>query len=532
MLNERVEKADLYEIKNRIKYLRQIINRKIELKPGQMNWLNKPCEISDNVKNTGGKVKLLGEGAYGKVLEVCIDQLCKNEFVLKEVKYRKEEFEFLDQYNPYRSENIEIKIFRLLNDLVYIGATPHIPLYMGDFRCDINNEHYRYIMIEKADGTLEDIFTKKPSLENMKNILFQLLYTLKIIQKRYDDFIYNDLKPNNVLYFNINDPKNNMYYKYELDGIVYYLPNSYRIAFWDFGLSSIRCAGADNLIVEKLISEQKLGIQTEKNHYKDVFKFFTYLKAYNNFIDKETISFIDRYTYKTEDKDQFWNLIPNIEPFTIEEILADSYFDLFRINKISDDKIIESYSDENVYNMELTRFAGISDIRDDLKFNCDSYKKYNIRYFAHKIPSHDNPYRIDCLPSSDNTVLSENDKDFLSVVCGQKITTEDEYKSVLINSGKKYIEDFNRIKPDNIDKIIDIFTDLFIQFVRYMYVKVSDKRIISNILRIVILNKAVFIQTKKHYTVSYIIKHNDEKYSKYLDYVVQFNEFLCHDYIK
>lgn len=89
MLKERITKADLYETKNRIKYLRQIIKQEISLKPGELHWLKNPCDLSDNIRSIGGKFTKMGEGAYGKVFRVCIDKLCEFEFILKEIEYKK-----------------------------------------------------------------------------------------------------------------------------------------------------------------------------------------------------------------------------------------------------------------------------------------------------------------------------------------------------------------------------------------------------------------------------------------------------------
>lgn len=378
-------------------------------------------------------------------------------------------------------------------------------------------------MVEKADGTLQTLLRQKLTNYEIKSILFQLLYTFKIIQKRFNDFIHNDLKPNNVLYFNPVASKKDMYYEYELDGNVYYLPNTYQIALWDFGFSSITCENCDNLRVESLLTTQILGIQTEKNHYKDIFKFFHILKkSYSIFFDNVTKIFIDKYLYKTESIDGYENLLPNIEPFTIEEMLSDTYFDILKIKK---DKIIERYSDENVYNKDLSRFVGIFDTSDELKFNCNAYEKDYIAYFTYRLPSLNNPYRMNCFPSiEEENYLTENDDDFLSVACGKEVKTKLEYKEALINFGKREIVNFNNLIKK--DEIVDLYTDLLTQFTRYTYVH-ANQRIMSSVLRLVILNKAVFIVTKYHYPLNI----NESRLGKYLDYLLQFNEFLCKNLI-
>lgn len=64
------------------------------------------------------------------------------------------------------------------------------------------------------------------------------------------------------------------------------------------------------------------------------------------------------------------------------------------------------------------------------------------------------------------------------------------------------------------------------RFVNYMHVNSID-RIMSTALRLAILNKSVFIITKINHS---IIQTNDKRDTKYLDYMIQLNEFLCKGY--
>jgi len=537
-MEQRLTKADLNKIEHRIKYLRKIINREIPLKPGQMEWLNNPCNLSTNVMNTGGIFSKIGKGNYGTVFKVCIDDVCDNEFVLKEIKYRMETPDELSLDNPYKTENIEIEVFKLLNDLVYIGATPHIPLYMGDFICNIKGEKYRYLMVEKADKNLHDIIKKYPAniADIMKQSMFQLLYTFKIIQKRYDDFMHNDLKLNNILCNYPKDINNGKYYKYKLDGNVYYLPNGYQIFLWDFGLSSIICKRLSNILVEGLVEYSTVGVQNERNHYKDIYKILRGLEENKAYLDSETVAFARKYLYKNNgvyDEDEYWNLIPNIEPFTIDQMINDAYFDTFRSNNkvdISDDSIIDYYSDEHVHNMDLVRFQGISNLRFELRFNCQQYENKNIVYFVYKNPQYNDPYRSTCMVSSDSVILSVLDPDFKSVIAGKPVSNEDEYRSAIIEFGTKYIEGFHKIPlGGTIIKLINLYTDLMTNFVSRMYVT-AEQRQMSTILRLVVLNKTVFMNMNRHYPVKKSIYGNMTASAKYLDYTIQFNEYLCKYY--
>lgn len=522
LFEQRITKGDPDTIQKRISYLRRIINREIPLKPGQMEWLSSPCTIADNVKETEGLFTEIGKGVYGKVFTVCIDNLCDYRFVLKEVEYKNSPGNlYLTNDNPYRSENIEVRIFRLLNDLVYIGATPHIPLYLGDFTCDIKDKHYRYLMVEQLDTNFMKIIRNDNNDEVLRNILFQVLYTVNIIQKRYSGFIHNDLKLDNILAFNPITYNDGKYYRYTINGTDYYLPNSYRIALWDFGLSSIICMDCNNMTVEDILADQKLGIQTEKNNYKDVFKLFSYLRRVG--VSAETNNFITKYLYQTKNMDEFLNLIPNIEPYTIDEMLKDGYFRTFQNGKNEID-IIESYSDTSV----VSNFRGItenSEISKELTFDCSLYVDNKIAYFSYKNPIYNDPYRSNCLSTSNfSDILNTNDPDYLSVISGLTRNTKlKEYKDGILELGDMNIQKFNEISIEDKYKIIDIYIELITKFVNYTYVPlVDDKRIISLAMMVVILSKSVFIVTGIHYQIEFTLN------SRYLDYIVQFNKFLCY----
>ena len=137
------------------------MDRKIPLEKGQMEWLNKPSDIVNITKNTELS-KVLGQGAQGKAYKICIDKLCKYEFVLKEMElsgssYPDDDYPSLypDDDYPYAPENIEIKILKILNEFIYTGVTPHILLYLGDF----DYAKHRYLLMEKADYTLDNLKT-------------------------------------------------------------------------------------------------------------------------------------------------------------------------------------------------------------------------------------------------------------------------------------------------------------------------------------------------------------------------------------
>jgi len=506
-----ISKKIIYDtIPERINYLKKIIKGEIKLEPGELNILSDPCKINENVKKIGGSFNFLSKGSYGKVYNVCIDKLCDYNFVLKESKYSN----LWDNiYYPYRVENVEVTIFKLLNDLLLINATPHIPLYMGDFTCKINYEYYRYILVEKAEGTLVDLI-KSPRNDIMKNVIFQILYTLKIIQKRYPNFIHNDLKPSNILYFT-NPIEKNKFHRYILNGTTYIIPNLVKSAIWDFGLSSIIGENADNIMSE-FYSRQESSLQTEKNHYKDIFRFLNILGEYlkNEKYMQETILFIKKYT-KIPEKylrhsgpitDKLLGLIPNIEPYTIEEMLHDNYFDSFRNNNISQELIIESYSDDLVNDMSMVRlsYPNTEILSSNMIFECEAYD--DIIYFEYRdnYNKYNNQYRVNCYTSKNEPDIIESYEQI-----------KDNFTIRYMNSSLLSLN----IQKDQINDINNLFRILYTKYINTVY---FPKKYID-IFTTIIKDKSIFIITKRHLLgVELYKEYENQKY----DFIIQFNQFM------
>ncbi len=519
-------------IKNRIEYLYNIIKGNITLKPGQIDIISKPCDIKNVGNIFGGKFDKIGSGRYGKVFKVCIDQLCDYEFALKEIEYLNDE-EYMDINNPYRPENVEVRIFRLLNDLVLIGSTPHIPLYFGDFRCKIGYKYYRYLMMEKADGDLFSLFNSKYKMYRynfnvdkiIKVPLFQVIYTLCIIFKRYPNFIHNDLKLENILYFKTKNK--NSYNKYIVhfptNDQIFTVPNTIRTGIWDFGFSSIIGEKADNISTEYL-TRVEYNMQTEANHYMDIFKLLLEvksaienLKSFGIKDDMEDISkFVDKYTDVPESaigsKDDIVGLKLNIEPYSLEDMLNDSYFDEFRSDgsdgsdgsdSPNSTNIVNTYSDELVKNMDMVRlnpFISIDLPETDLEFTCDSYK--NVIYFEYRDNKYNNKYRVNCNSSRNKTPIVEKYIDIVKSITNKSI------KNMLLNFD-------NNLKI----QIVNMFHHLFEQFVNNVYVPITYLKVLS----LVIVDKSIFLVTKQH---QIDIDLYQQQIAEKMDIVVQFNQFM------
>ena len=104
----------------------------------------------------------------------------------------------------------------------------------------------------------------------------------------------------------------------------------------------------------------------------------------------------------------------------------------------------------------------------------------------------------------------------------EKDITYEQYTEQILTIGDDFIENFSDISIEDKEKIVKLFTNLITKFVNYTYVTAENRKM-SNLLRLVVLSKSVFIITNIHHPVDV------RRESKYLDYVVQFNMFLCHN---
>lgn len=104
----------------------------------------------------------------------------------------------------------------------------------------IKNFPVQMICLEKCDGTLDELFTKKDiNVDTAASALFQVVMTLIIYQKMYG-FTHNDLHTNNIMYINTDVPF--LYYKYE--NLIYKVPTYGKIyKIIDFGRSIYRFNG-------------------------------------------------------------------------------------------------------------------------------------------------------------------------------------------------------------------------------------------------------------------------------------------------
>ncbi len=273
------------------------------------------CDYRTTLTNLGYDLKYLGQGTYGLAAKVCTNQKCTLAYAIKVMMYDNN-YEFYDPItNPNRPENIEVQIFKWLNQrILYPKISPHITLYIQDFKCTgvpalwkfddpTNQNHsrdyknyinqllpddknrYEYhtessvvLISELATlGSLNGFVQLNQINENILNIIiFQFVYTLGQIHRIMPGFRHNDCHSGNMLmqlddYYN---PvlTNQKYYIYHFEGIFFKIPVvRCQLKFWDFDFANI--IGETNNLKYKVFKADEFGYRHVKNHYYDLHLF-------------------------------------------------------------------------------------------------------------------------------------------------------------------------------------------------------------------------------------------------------------------
>ncbi len=143
----------------------------------------------------------------------------------------------------------EVMIAQQLSNIVVNNKNPHFMLFYKSLLCDKNiilkgkkNNNrdfntYSTIIIEKADGTVYDLFTKIKNMNDYKDIITQIILSVYSFHK-YTNLIHGDAHADNFLYQEIKE-NNNKYMKYSLNNKLYIMPTAkYLIHINDYGLVS------------------------------------------------------------------------------------------------------------------------------------------------------------------------------------------------------------------------------------------------------------------------------------------------------
>ena len=143
---------------------------------------------------------------------------------------------------------------------------------------------------------------------NFKNLIFQVIHTLAIIQNKYPNFRHNDLSVDNIFIYK--KVKEGLINNYIFKGKKYYVPSNFDIKIGNF---------------------ESASLNDKKNKYYDIFYFLkSLLDKIGNLSDKcsELSDFMNR-ILPIEFRNQEKMLKNNVELITAEKLLEDKYFDSF-----------------------------------------------------------------------------------------------------------------------------------------------------------------------------------------------------------
>jgi len=125
---------------------------------------------------------------------------------------------FVDKPCSYLYRNIPTRIQKGL----YVAKSPFIP-------------HTLASEIERIS-----FLPRKELVAELDRILFQIIFTINIIQLRFPDFIHNDLFVRNILCFIISGYDKNDVYEYRIEGRVFHVPvDGICVFITDFGRTQL-----------------------------------------------------------------------------------------------------------------------------------------------------------------------------------------------------------------------------------------------------------------------------------------------------
>lgn len=277
--------------------------------------------LDDFLKNIGATdIVFVKCGSYGHTYKITTGN---KYYALKMVYFpKKDNKDYLEDKD--RAENVELRILHKLHKLLLNKASNHIMINIKNYVMDINSfknpkllgsqvgKKYLKLYQEFLDkinnkklhdkvsvsitewaeyGDLSMFFTKfidDLTVDDLRIIFFQIIFTLGAIQIKYPNFRHNDLKANNIL-VSKNNYKDGEGIIYKLDDLEFEIPTKFfNTHIWDFDFS---CIG-DKIKNKKLDSDvlKKKNITNKQNKYYDLHYLFLTIFSSNlfkNVIKKE-----------------------------------------------------------------------------------------------------------------------------------------------------------------------------------------------------------------------------------------------------
>lgn len=235
-----------------------------------------PNVFSRKLKKDKYRENFLGKGSYGTVNSIVFDQKGIIKFSFKRAKYERGD-KPKDQQAP---PNVEVRMMKYLSEFfTYPEVCPHFVQYIGHNMC-LNRSPYMVLMMEQCSLNLEKLIENEKGKfsfnhEDWNSILFQIIFSLAVVQDHNKAFRHNDLKPDNI-FINILPSEQTFYYYF--DNTYYSIKTKYFVKIADFGLSCM-----DGVINNKAIMDgdyEYTGITQKQNRNSDLFFFMASMEEY------------------------------------------------------------------------------------------------------------------------------------------------------------------------------------------------------------------------------------------------------------
>lgn len=301
---------------NRLNYYTELHNKIRE---------KKDCMSNNTVIGIGGYSKIYKKIILAKenIYEVSIKEQKVNDYILKHQNDTK-----IKVWNEY---NILKKCAILFKNKI----TQNVPLIYDIELCKNKVLFYS----ELASGDFLSWCTEHHSIDEWMSFLFQFWSGLYAMQKHMM-FIHNDLRLGNILYHKI--PKTNEYWKYVIDGVEYYIPNTgYVFIIWDFGSSMI-------IEDKKNRNYKKLEYNIDLHFFHDLYNRLRVLAVQNEYTVQELELLFETDREKKYVLDKKYECKTRFEPERCEEkfkialiyyIIENNMFDKVYKNKETDIKL-------------------------------------------------------------------------------------------------------------------------------------------------------------------------------------------------
>ena len=176
------------------------------------------------------------------------------------------------------------------------------------------------------DTDLTRMLTRKALDENeIKIVIFQILYTIAATQHALPGFRHNDLSTNNVL---IRNNRKKTTFRYDVDGMAFYTPTKYCVAVTDYDFVHIPSI---KILNNRRVLSGNYKVSSDNNvsydvhlFIKSVYKCFT--KAYEKTPGTETHKFLESLETFVDDRHPH-----EILSLTPRKLLKHEYFDSLKV---------------------------------------------------------------------------------------------------------------------------------------------------------------------------------------------------------